>query len=178
MRQASLRLSMAVIGLMLGMVPAMPYAAEPAAAAQTTAEPAPAAQATDDARTRQMLEQHLAPFHVQVTFSNGVARLRGPVRNDVERDLAATLAREIEGVKDVRNELVVAPSQVSSRQAASPVHAEEHSSVSGWLRDRSLAARLRLRLLWDAPAANRHIHVETHGDVATLRGSAQSRAQA
>jgi len=42
-----------------------------------------------------------------VTTENGVVTIRGEAKNAAEKDLVSQLAKEIDGVRDVRNNMTV-----------------------------------------------------------------------
>jgi len=54
-----------------------------------------------------LLNEHLSPFSISTEVENGVVLLTGTVRSDIDRDLAGALARNLEGVSKVENEIVV-----------------------------------------------------------------------
>lgn len=55
---------------------------------------------------------------IEVTVVNGVARLSGSVASEVERQHAVELARSVDGVRDVRTELVVRVTTAGDEPAA------------------------------------------------------------
>ena len=62
------------------------------------------------------LDRHLNPFGIDVDVNNGVATLTGSVDTEHDRDLAAQLAQDTEGVKTVNNQLKLTPSDDAKQQ--------------------------------------------------------------
>ncbi len=63
-----------------------------------------------------LLNRHLSVFTIHPETTNGVVHLTGTVDNNIDRDLAAELAKGIDGVTSVKNDLVV---KAGSGQASS-----------------------------------------------------------
>jgi len=92
---------------------------EPAAAAQTTAiaqslgyarvaNLIQVVEVADDARIERMAERKLAYYRglegtqIAVDSTNGVVKLTGKVSNELQKDMAASLVRNIDGVRSVQ----------------------------------------------------------------------------
>ena len=55
------------------------------------------------------LNSYLSAFAIDTAVTQGVVQLTGKVSSDIDRDLAGELAKGIEGVVDVHNDLAVVP---------------------------------------------------------------------
>lgn len=72
------------------------------------------AYATDAGITTRIKASHakdpaVAATAIQVETLNGTVQLSGFAKNQAEKDRAAALAREVSGVKTVRNDIIVRP---------------------------------------------------------------------
>ena len=101
--------------------------AAPSAATNTTTPTTTPTQATSEAADARITTRVQARYYgddqvrgrnVSVATENGVVTLRGAVQSDAARQRAVSLAREIQGVKDVRDELTVQTAQAGDRRDA------------------------------------------------------------
>src|SRR2546425_6281815 len=61
-------------------------------------------------KTTYLFSRHLNPFRINVDTHDGVVTIHGTVPSDVHRDLAVEIAKNADGVREVQNELRLAPS--------------------------------------------------------------------
>ena len=108
------------------------------------------------------LSREIGPGVVRSEVKKGVATLQGSVASDDDKQRAERLARDIEGVRRVRNELVVEP--------ATPVaqRVEERDDVG------PPAEAIEKKLRSDARLSSRDIDVHTKGSVVTLTGEVET----
>lgn len=108
-----------------------------------------------------LLNEHLSPFNINTTTSNGVVTLTGSVADDIQKELAADLAKSVEGVTEVVNNIVVVGTVVSER------------SQRSWrdrVDDSTLTATIRSRLLYNKEFKGLKIGVRSEGGAITLYG--------
>ncbi len=138
-----------------------------AACASAGAQQAQAPKAVEDATVTGRIEglfllnEHLSPFNINTTTSKGVVTLTGSVADDIQKDLAGDLARSVEGVKDVVNNITVVGTVVSERTQRS------------WrekVDDSTLTATIRTRLLYNKELKGIKIGVRCEGGVVNLYG--------
>ncbi|HNR31162.1 MAG TPA: BON domain-containing protein [Candidatus Hydrogenedentes bacterium] len=115
-----------------------------------------------------LMNKHLSPLNITTSTSAGVVTLSGSVREDAQKQLAEELAREVPGVVDVRNELLVVPTAYTERQKR---------GFGQRMRDASVSANVRGVLLRDGETKGVKIGVETVNGVVTLSGVANSGEQ-
>lgn len=96
--------------------------------------------------------------HVRVKVNDGIVTLTGTVEDDDDRDLAEDTVKNLPGVADVKNEILVKP--------AHPKHSD------GWI-----ALKIRSRLLVKAHVSSTTTTVAVKDGVVTLTGSADNSAQ-
>lgn len=119
--------------------------------------------------TTYTLNQHLNPFDLDVSVNDGVVTLRGTVDSNVEKDLATELARGVEGVTAVDNQLAVESGSAG---------VSRDDDLMQRVNDANLTAKVKSQLLWNANTQGMRIDVDTDDGVVTLRGTVASAAEA
>jgi hyperosmotically inducible periplasmic protein len=114
------------------------------------------------------LNRHLSAFAIDTKVDNGIVRLTGKVQHDVDRDLAGELAKNIDGVVEVDNDLTI----VTDARVAPAAGADR--SFGAWIDDATTTASVKSRLLGNPNTAGMQIDVDTRGDVVTLSGEVVS----
>ena len=113
------------------------------------------------------LSRELTMPGVRSTVRSGVATLSGTVASEAEKPACREIARRVEGVSRVRNDLVVGGAANAGAQSAGQAHAL----------GTSLDATVTNRIQSDARLAARDIAVKTRNDVVTLTGEVASTAE-
>ncbi len=101
-----------------------------------------------------------------VEVMEGIVTLRGEAASGAQKELTAEYAKDVEGVKDVKNEMTV---------ASSP-DATERTVIEN-IDDASISAQVKLSLLWHRSTRGLHTKVETDNGVVTLSGKAKNEAE-
>ena len=114
------------------------------------------------------LNPHLNPFKIDTDVKGGVVTLSGVVESDIDRDLAAEIAKGVEGVNDVDNDL-----EVSAKPARKSAGADTET-FGQWVSDATTTATVKMKLVANGNVAARHIDVDTKNGVVTLRGQVSS----
>lgn len=120
---------------------------------------------------------HLNPFEIDTDVENGVVMLSGTVDSDIDRDLAGEIAKGLEGVHEVQNNLLVDTSldaAVDESGSESDADAQESRSFGRWVDDATTTAAVKTRLIGNSNIAARNIDVDTRNDVVTLNGEVRS----
>ncbi len=115
------------------------------------------------------LNRHLGELAIDTSVSNGVVRLTGVVRSDIDRNLAGELAKGIDGVVGVRNILLLA---VPRRDAALRARAADSSIAVSIDDGGTRAATVRPQALHRPNTDDRRIEIATRGAVLTLSDAA------
>lgn len=110
------------------------------------------------------LNRHLSPFKLGVTVRQGTATLSGAVENEVDRDLAAQIASDVEGIHKVDNQLKI-DTQLGEQMPA-------RQSLAQRFDDATLTATIKSKLLWNTSTRDLHGSVDTQDGVVTLKGKA------
>jgi len=113
------------------------------------------------------LNEHLNPFDISVDVKDGVVSLGGEVDSSIEKALAVEIARGVEGVKEVKDNIKIDPTS------------ESHESLSfvATLKDASLVAKVKSNLLWNKETSGMDINVDADGRIVTLKGDVSSDAE-
>ena len=119
-----------------------------------------------------LFNQHLNSFDIDTEVKNGVAYLSGKVDSDIDRDLAGEIAKSIDGVNDVENDLQV-KKNASGEDTASE-WSQERQSFKQNVMDATLTAQIKSKLLLNGNTSGLAINVDSnHGEV-TLSGTVDS----
>lgn len=112
-------------------------------------------------------------FHKNVTATgtevhteNGVVTLAGKVDSEAQKELTAEYAKDVEGVKDVRNELTVTKPEKPAR-----------ASLLEKVDDASITAQLKTALLFHKSTQALATKVVTKDGVVTISGEAKTAAE-
>lgn len=122
---------------------------------------------TGKIETIYLLNAHLNGFGIDTDVKNGAVHLTGKVESSIDRDLAGELARGVDGVASVRNDLVI------DAKARQPVKQGERS-FADWVDDATTTAEVKSRLLANGNTHALKIDVDTNRDVVTLKGTVSS----
>lgn len=115
--------------------------------------------------TAYSLNERLSPIAIDIAVDDGEVRLAGEVPSAVERDLAESIARDVEGVQGVDNQLEI-------QETAEPP--AEDTAFRDRVMDATLTARVRSRLLWDQQTRSQGINVEVEDGTVRLTGEVDS----
>jgi osmotically-inducible protein OsmY len=113
------------------------------------------------------LNPHLSPFRIDTDVTDGRVVLTGTVESDIDRDLAAELAKGVAGVLEVKNELQVAD---NARAATAPTGIQNRRDFGSWVDDATTTAAVKSKLIHNPNTKGLQIDVDTHDDVVTLNG--------
>jgi hyperosmotically inducible periplasmic protein len=125
-----------------------------------------------DVRMHLAIETHfarnseLSAFTINTDVNDGKVRLTGEVETNTQRELAAELAKSVEGVRSVSNDLRVASGE--------PSLAERIGQSAS---DTALTARVKTRLMTSRNTSGLGISVSTDERVVTLEGEVDSEAE-
>ena len=114
------------------------------------------------------LNRHLSAFAIDTEVDKGIVHLTGQVQADIDRDLAGELAKNLDGVVEVDNDLtIVADAHVTRAEG-------EDRSFSAWIDDATTTASVKSKLMGNPNTKGTKIDVDTRGDVVTLSGQVAS----
>jgi osmotically-inducible protein OsmY len=150
-----------------------PAAAETAPAGAECAEGQPAKDLWIDMRleTAYLFNPHLNNLAIDTNVENGKVQLSGTVRSDIDRDLAAEIAKSLDGVASVDNDLEVRD-EVEQQQLA-----EADQDFLQKVKDATTTAQVKTRLIGNENVSASDIDVDTDNSVVRLSGAVRSDAE-
>ncbi len=121
-------------------------------------------------KTTYLFSGHLNPFRINVDTRDGVVTLHGTVPDDIHRDLAGEIAKNAEGVREVDNELSIAPGGGAGPEESDKTFGEA-------VHDATLTASVKMSLAFERGVKASHITVHTDHGTVTLTGEVDSEAE-
>jgi osmotically-inducible protein OsmY len=101
----------------------------------------------------------------EVNTKDGIVTLRGDAANEAQKDLTTEYAKDVEGVKDVKNEMTVTKTSKKTRTTGQKID------------DASIIAQVKMTLLYHRSTSALNTKVTSKGGVVTLRGTAKNAAE-
>jgi hyperosmotically inducible periplasmic protein len=101
----------------------------------------------------------------EVNTKDGIVTLQGEATSQAQKDLTTEYAKDVEGVKDVKNEMTV--SKTSKKK----------QTVGEKIDDASITAQVKMTLLYHRSTSAINTKVETKRGVVTLSGKAGNAAE-
>ncbi len=102
----------------------------------------------------------------EVNTKDGIVTLQGEATSQAQKDLTAEYAKDVEGVKDVKNEMTVAKTAV-----------KPDKTVGEKVDDASITAQVKMTLLSHRSTSALNTTVTTKNGVVTLGGKAKNTAE-
>ena len=132
---------------------------------------------TGKIETAFVLNGHLNPFAISTNVDNGAVHLTGVVKDSIDRDLAGEVARAVDGVVSVKNDLKI--DQKAANEAAAKAKAQkgDHRDFGSWVSDATMTARVKSRLIGNDNVHAAKIDVDTKDHVVTLSGRVTSSSE-
>ena len=117
-------------------------------------------------KTALLFHQNVSASQTTVEVKDGIVTLKGEASSTAQKELTTEYAKDIEGVKEVKNEMTV---------AATPVKAERTEGVK--MDDASITAQVKTALLTHRSTSSVKTKVETRNGAVTLTGIAKNAAE-
>lgn len=115
-----------------------------------------------------LFNPNLNNFSIDTDVKDGVVTLSGTVQSDIDKDLAGEIARSLDGVEAVNNELLI---------GEQPAKAEAADASAGFVQkvtDATTTAKVKARLIANDNVAASDIDVDTVESVVHLKGTVES----
>jgi osmotically-inducible protein OsmY len=122
-------------------------------------------------KTTLLFHRSVSGIKTEVDVKDGIVTLRGEVDNQAQKDLTTEYAKDIEGVKDVKNEMTVAKISKETKEI------KETRTTGDKIDDASITALVKTTLLYHRSTSGLHTKVETKNGVVTLSGKAKNAAE-
>jgi len=113
-----------------------------------------------------LFHRSVSASKTEVYVKEGIVTLRGEAASESQKELAAEYAKEVEGVREVKNEMTVSktPELTMAR-------------VGGKIDDASITAQVKITLLFHRSTSALRTKVETNDGVVTMYGKASNAAE-
>ena len=102
----------------------------------------------------------------EVDVKDGIVTLRGKAASEAQKELTTEYAKDVEGVKDVKNEMIVSPTSPNTA-----------TSIGAAIDDASITAQVKLSLLYHRSTSAINTKVETNNGEVTLYGKASNASE-
>ena len=113
-----------------------------------------------------LYHRNVSGTKTEVSVADGVVTLKGEAASQAQKDLTTEYAKDVEGVKDVKNEMTV---------AKTPKKPEE--TVGEKIDDASITAQVKMALLSHRSTSAISTKVETKDGIVMLSGKAKNTAE-
>lgn len=135
---------------------------------------------TASVKSKLLWNEHTDGLDIHVSTRDGLVTLTGNADTAASKDLAAYLANNTEGVRDVDNKLVVAAK--ASTASATAVEARDKATAKAGtagevISDAWVTAKVKSSLLYSKHVAANDINVATENGVVTLKGKVDSSSE-
>ncbi len=121
-----------------------------------------------------MFYRSLSATEIAVLAKDGTVTLRGEATSRAQKDLATEYAKDIDGVKEVKNEMTVAP---ATKKSGEKTIGDRVDAISESIDDASITALVKTTLLYHRSTSALKTTVETKEGVVTLSGKAKNVAE-
>ncbi len=112
-----------------------------------------------------LFHKNVRGSHTHVSVKDGVVTLKGDAVSTAQKELTADYTTDIEGVKDVKNEMTVVEPNNTAQEVVDKID------------DASVSAQVKWSLLAHRSTSALKTHVKTKNGVVTVRGNADSTEQ-
>jgi len=120
----------------------------------------------DKVKATLLFHRSVSASKTEVYVKDGIVTLRGNATSQAQKELTAEYARDVEGVKDVNNEMRVSKTSKTT-----------YEKVREDIDDASITAQVKLTLLFHRSTSALETKVETENGVVTLSGQAKNAAE-
>lgn len=125
-------------------------------------------------KTTLLLHRNVNGSGTEVTAENGIVTLRGQATSNAQKDLTTEYAKDVEGVKDVVNEMT---SPADAAEAEGTTMTEKMVALGEKIDDASITALVKTTLFYHRSTSGLNTTVETKDGVVTLGGKAKTAAE-
>ena len=117
-------------------------------------------------KTALLFHSNVNAFKTEVGVKDGVVTLKGEALSEAQKDLAGEYAKDVDGVKDVKNEMTVVK-----------VGEKKGQTLSEKIDDASITAQVKLALLYHRSTSALNTSVGTLDGIVTIGGIAKNDAE-
>jgi osmotically-inducible protein OsmY len=119
----------------------------------------------DKVRYTLLFHSSVSTVDTQVDVKDGIVTLRGEANSQAQKNLTTEYAKDVEGVKDVKNEMTIAKTPKKTQ------------TIGGKIDDASITTQVKMALLYHRSTSGINTKVATKSGVVTLTGKAKNAAE-
>lgn len=120
-----------------------------------------------------LFHRNVSAANTTVEAKNGTVTLRGVASSEAQKELTGEYAEDVEGVKDVKNEMTVAPPEEKLTDKV----AEKTDKFADSIDDLSISVQAKFMLASHRSTSAVRTKVEVRDGAVTLRGTAKNAAE-
>ena len=113
----------------------------------------------------------------EVAVKDGIVTLRGAADNQAQKELTTEYAKDVDGVKDVNNEMTLAKTPAKTLEKTTAKISEKTRTIGDKIDDASITALVKMTLLYHRSTSGIKTSVTTKNGVVALTGIASNQAQ-
>jgi hyperosmotically inducible protein len=121
-----------------------------------------------------LFHRNVSGTATEVFAKDGTVTLRGEASNQAQKELTTEYAKDIDGVKNVTNEMTVLTAAMKPDEKTM---GEKMDDVGGSIDDASITAMVKMTLLYHRSTSALNTKVETNDGTVTLSGKADNAAE-
>jgi osmotically-inducible protein OsmY len=121
-----------------------------------------------------LFHRNVSATETEVLAKDGVITLRGKAGSAAQKNLATEYAKDVEGVKAVKNEMTVL---TATKKPGKKTVGEKVDAVTESIDDASITAQVKMMLLYHRSTSAVNTTVETKNGVVELGGKARNAAE-
>jgi len=125
---------------------------------------------TTKVKTTLLFHRNVNAIKTEVSVKDGIVTLRGDAASKAQMDLTTEYAKDVTGVKDVKNEMTVSAAPAGKSE-------KKHETVGEKIDDASITAQVKLTLLNHRSTSAINTKVKTTKGVVTVSGNAKNAAE-
>ena len=117
-------------------------------------------------KTTLLFHRNVNAIKTEVSVKDAIVTLRGAADSEAQKELTTEYAKDVTGVKDVKNEMTV-----------SAASTKKHETVGEMIDDASITAQVKMTLLYHRSTSAVSTKVKTKNGVVTVSGKAGNAAE-
>jgi hyperosmotically inducible protein len=125
-------------------------------------------------KTTLLFHRNVSGMKTEVFVKDGIVTLRGEASSLAQKDLTTEYARDVEGVKDVKNEIKVL---TASTKTDKTTIGEKIDTMGESIDDASITALVKMTLMYHRSTSGLKTSVKTNAGSVTLSGEAKNAAE-
>jgi osmotically-inducible protein OsmY len=125
-------------------------------------------------KTTLLFHRNVSTTQTEVFAKNGTVTLRGEAASAAQKELTTEYAKDVEGVKNVKNEMTVS---TAAMKPGEKTMGEKMDAMTESIDDASITGLVKTTLLYHRSTSVLNTTVETKGGVVTLGGKAKNAAE-